>query len=151
MFTEGATGRQINMDRTDVGKLLARRSTFTSQPYGEQMIDSWHEQLLHVDYGEGVVAMSRACRAHERVHLKHFLDALHEHQVAKRNRRPEPQLDCPDCGGYGWAIDDHTNRAYRCEHTRRSEPVIPYEQGVAIAMRERDAERARRAARGAGA
>jgi hypothetical protein len=89
--------RRRIMTRDETASLLRARSALTSQPYGDDVVDAWHEALGQWSYFETRAALIRAARDEQRVSVAHLVDKL-----PKRSRDTSPPtlpFDGPTDGG----------------------------------------------------
>jgi hypothetical protein len=95
------------MNRDDTLALLRARSALTSQPYGDDAVDTWHEALVEWTGPECRRALIRAARHHEKVTVAHLIEHLPRHD---REPPPPPQR-CELCDGTGW-VEAARDRAH---------------------------------------
>jgi hypothetical protein len=67
------------MNRDQTQAILKARSALTSQPYGEDAIDTWHEALGQWAYADCRKALIRAAREHPKISLAHLVESLPHH------------------------------------------------------------------------
>jgi hypothetical protein len=80
------------MTRDETLTILRARSALTSQPYGDEAIDAWHQALAEWTLDECRTALTRAARAEKRITVAHLTERLpHRSPIpAHEPRRPPP-------------------------------------------------------------
>lgn len=64
------------MNHDETATILKARSSLTSQPYGPDVVDIWHEALKGWTYTEVRNALIRAGRDHPRISIAHVVERL---------------------------------------------------------------------------
>jgi hypothetical protein len=72
------------MNRTETTALLRARAALTSQPYGDEAIDAWHQALAHYAFVDLKAALLRVALDHKQITVAHLTEQL------PRPRPPEP-------------------------------------------------------------
>lgn len=124
------------MNRDEAKDILRRRLDLTGDTFNQSMLDTWAEQLAHIDYGEAVVALTRTATNHGHVRWHDFHAELKAHQAGKTNRSDET-FDCQLCQGTGWKDAGAARRGNSSvepctNHIRPGRPIPPAE-GIAHA------------------
>jgi hypothetical protein len=91
------------MNREETATLLRARSALTSQPYGPDVIDAWHDALAGYRLPVVRAALTTAARVRRTVTLADIVEHL-----PVREARPYDRVahECQLCGGMGWAMTD---------------------------------------------
>jgi hypothetical protein len=101
------------VNRDETARLLRTRSALTSQPYGDEAVDAWHEVLKHRDFTSCRTAMIDAAKTDKRITVAHLLD----HLPASERTRVTPPEACELCDGSGW-VSVPTWQAHNPRHCR---------------------------------
>jgi hypothetical protein len=106
------------VNRDDTARLLRVRSALTSQPYGDEAIDAWHEVLKDRDFAVCRTAMVDASKTDKRITVAHLLDRLPQSE----RHRVDPPEACELCDGSGW-VSIPSWRAHNPRHCRPTEAL----------------------------
>jgi len=90
------------MNRDDTRALLKARSALTSQPYGDEAIDAWHDALDQWTNHECRTALTKAARTHRTITVAHIVELL----PPIINTPTTPLDQCELCDNTGWVDDD---------------------------------------------
>ena len=84
------------MTRDETAKLLRVRSALTSQPYGDDTIDAWHDVVGERAFVECRTALLDASKTDKRITVAHLIEHL---PTIARTRTPPDQCElCDGCG-----------------------------------------------------
>lgn len=85
------------MNRDETAKLLKARSALTSQPYGDDTIDAWHDVLTERTFVECRTALLDASKTDKRIAVAHVIE--HLPTIARTSTAPPDYCElCDGCG-----------------------------------------------------
>lgn len=67
------------MNQHETRALLRTRSALTSQPYGDDVVDAWHDALEAWTFEECRAALIKTSREHQRITVAHLIEKLPHH------------------------------------------------------------------------
>ena len=109
------------MNRDDTRTLLKTRSGFTSQPYGDDAIDAWHDALDQWTYHECRTALVKAARTHRTITVAHIVELL----PPIINTPATPLDHCELCDNTGWVDHPHHRPKVCNDNPCRCHAVTP--------------------------